>query len=494
MDEIWRWSATRMAGAIQAREITARDAVEAALLRLEQVEPVSNAFGDRADDALTRADEADAALARGDDVGPLHGVPVAFKDNHDIVGRATTHGVLAFADLPPAIESCPPASRLLEAGAISVGRTRMPPFGLRWTTESKWFGPTRNPWDPDVSAGASSGGAGVAVATGVVPIAVGNDIGGSIRYPAAVNGVVGLRPTLRRVPVWSSPTSDGMALAVREFLVEGPIARTTDDLRIALQILQRPDPRDPDAAPPPPKATSSDVRPRIALVRDPGDHAFAIPNVAEVDSALTAAAERLAAQGYDVVELRIPELGEAATLWWQLAITEFATTGYGTQLEQFADAGMRTKWQNMVTLTREAFGEVGIGDLLAGYHRRAFLRRRLSELMVVHAVLMLPSSGEPPFRLGDDISSRERTHELMCHQWPNLAVPVLGLPAVGMGTHLRPSGAPLGVQLVGRGFAEETVLSVAEDLQRVSGLVTPIDPRPPRSAAQNVAESALAAH
>ncbi|HKP40507.1 amidase [Mycobacterium sp.] len=482
MDEIWRWSAARMAEAIRAREITAREAVEAALLRLEQVEPVSNAFGDRADDALTCAKEADAALARGDDVGPLHGVPIAFKDNHDIAGRATTHGVQAFAQMPPATETCPPASRMLEAGAIEVGRTRMPPFGLRWTTETEWFGPTRNPWDPNVTAGASSGGAGVAVATGVVPLAVGNDIGGSIRYPAAVNGVLGLRPTLRRVPNWCSPTGDGMPLATREFFVEGPIARTVDDLRIALRILQRPDPRDPEAAAPPAEIISSGTRPRIAVVRDPGDHAFAIPNLAEVDSALSEAAERLAALGYDVVELRIPELGEAATLWWQLTITEFDTTGYGAGLEQFGDTGMRTKWNNMVSLVREAFGEVGIRDLLGGYYRRTFVRRRLSELMVDHPVLLLPSSGEPPFRLGDDVSSRERTRELMCHQWPNLAVPLLGLPAVGMGTHVRPGAAPLGVQLVGRGFADETVLSVAEDLQRVSGVVTPIDPRPPASA------------
>ena len=474
MDEIWRWSATEVARAVAQREISSREAVEASLTRLDQVEPLINAFGDLADGALDRADAADAAVARGDRLGPLHGVPIGLKESHAVAGRTTLLGVPAFAGMAAESESCPPASRLFEAGAIEIGRTRMPPGGFRWSTESETSGITRNPWDPTVTAGGSSGGAAAAVATGVVPLVLGNDIGGSIRYPASVCGVVGLRPTVGKVP--TSSEGIGARLSTREFFAEGPLARHIDDLRLALSVLAQHDPRDPTATP---SATAERVsHPRIGVVLDPGAFPFAAKSQPEVDVAVRAAADRLAAEGYDVVEVDAPMLGEAASLWWKLVMPDLDGMGFGAQIDQFAGAGMSTKWHNMLNLVRDAYGDTTLPEYLDGYAQRALLRRELSLLMQEYPVLLVAGSGEPPFTLGDDIASPERTHELMCHQWPNLAVPALGLPAVGLATQPRPGKAPLGVQLIGRAFAEETVLDVAEVLHAGSGITTPVDPRP----------------
>lgn len=413
-------------------------------------------------------------MVRGDELGPLHGVPIGLKDSHALASRTTILGMPAFAGMAAETETCPPASRLFEAGAIEIGRTRMPPGGFRWSTESEFAGVTRNPWDPTVTAGGSSGGAAAAVASGVLPLVLGNDIGGSIRYPASVAGIVGLRPTVGKVPTASEGI--GARLSTREFFVEGPLARHVDDLRLALSVLAQSDPRDPAATP---NATAERLtRPRIGVVLDPGEFPFASRNVPEVDVSVREAADRLAAAGYDVVEVAAPALGEVASLWWKLVMPDLDGMGFGAQVDQFAGAGMATKWHHMLDLTREAYGDPTVAEYLDGYAQRSVLRLQVSSLMRDYPVLLMAASGEPPFTLGDDISSKERTHELMRHQWPNLAIPALGLPAVGVATQSRPGKAPLGVQLVGRAFAEETVLDVAEVLHAGSGITTPVDPRP----------------
>ena len=272
------------------------------------------------------------------------------------------------------------------------------------------------------------------------------------------------------------PEGVGLRLAVQEFFVEGPLALHIEDLRLALSILAQDDPRDPTAA-------SSAVavrteRPRVGVVVDPGSFPFAGKNRPEVDSAVRSAADTLATAGYDVVEVDAPMLGEAASLWWKLTMPDFDSLGFGAQVDQFAGEGMKTKWHHMLDLVHDAYGNITLPDFLDGYARRALLRHQLSMFMVDFPVLLVPSSGQPPFPLGSDITSKDRTHKLMSHQWPNPAVPLLGLPAVGLATQARPGKAPLGVQLIGRAFAEQTILDAAEVLHASSGIVTPIEPMP----------------
>ena len=198
--ELWRWDAVELAAAIRTRTISSREAVASVLARLDAVNPALNAVTVLlADQALGAADRADAAVRRGEPLGPLHGVPVTIKENVDQTDAATANGVVAFKDLIATSDS-PPVANWKRAGAVIVGRTNTPAFSFRWHTDNELRGRTWNPWKRELTPGGSSGGAAAALATGFAPLAHGNDLGGSIRYPAYCCGVAGIRPTLGRVP------------------------------------------------------------------------------------------------------------------------------------------------------------------------------------------------------------------------------------------------------------------------------------------------------
>ena len=474
-DELWRWPATKVADAIRGREVSSAEMVAASLERLEQVQPVSNAFGEVAEDAVARAKDADAALARGESVGVLHGVPVAFKLNTDVAGRPTTDGVEEYLGMR-AVETAPVLDNMLAAGAVEVGRTNVPSFSLRWCTESEHWGRTLNPWDPQVTPGGSSGGAAVAVATGVVPIAHGNDLGGSLRYPGAACGVVGLRPTVGRVPIWHAPPGAGMPLAFTGFAVEGALARTVGDARLALQVMERPDPRDPNhvasAVAPPARAPR-----RVALVANPGQHPFARPGASETEDAVRVAGTWLADAGYEVDEIELPILGEAATLWWRLVLADLKTSGFAQEIQRVSETMITQVVSHWFDVAEDAFGEPTLRDYAGAWAQRHLLRRQLSEFMADHPLLVLPNSGEPPFLYGRDLGTVDETRELMINQWPCTSVPMFGLPAMGLGV-LQDAGAPLGVHLVARAYDEQALFAAGEIIEQRSGISTPVDPRP----------------
>lgn len=473
-EQLWRWSAEQTARAVRSGLVSSVEVVSASLARLEETNDVTAAFVAVAEDALDRAKEADAAVARGEVLGALHGVPIATKMNTDVEGLATPDGVAAYLG-NIASETAPPVANLLAEGAVSIGRTNSPPFSLRWTTESEHFGTTRNPWDLSVTPGGSSGGAAVAVATGVVSIAQGNDIGGSIRYPAANCGVVGIRPTMGRVPLWHAPPGHGMSFAMQMMFVEGPLARTISDLRIALRAMEATDYRDPLAVPGPRRSGTDRGVPRVAMVIDAGDHAFASRSTPEVDNAVRQAGTWLRDAGYQVDEIEVPLLGEAATLWWKLGMTEFKVSGLGAEIRRVGEPGIRRFFDLMEEAAKAAFGDVSFADYFAALSQRSLVRRRLSEFMNDYSILLLPNSGRAPFTLGEDIESVDRTHSLMAHQWPNMAVPLLGLPGLGMGV-VREDGAPLGIQLVGRSFDEDSIFRAGEVIEMRSAIPTPTDP------------------
>ena len=474
-DELWRWPATKIVDAIRAREVSSAEVVAASLERLEQVQPISNAFGEIAEGAVTRAKEADAALARGESLGVLHGVPVAFKMNTDVAGKPTADGVEEYLGLQAA-ETAPVLENLLAAGAVEVGRTNVPSFSLRWFTESEHWGRTLNPWDPKVTPGGSSGGAAVAVATGVVPIAHGNDLGGSLRYPGAVCGVVGLRPTVGRVPIWHAPPGAGMPLAFTGFAVEGALTRTVADARLALQVMERPDPRDPNHVPSVAAPPARNPR-RVALVTNPGQQPFAGPGARATEEAVRVAGTWLADAGYEVDEVELPLLGEAATLWWRLVFTDLKESGFVHEIHRVSEAMTSQVISQQLDLVEAALGEPTLGGFTNAWTRRHLVRRQLSEFMADHPLLVLPNSGEPPFAYGRDLGTVDETREVMINQWPNTSVPVLGLPAIGLGV-LQDAGAPLGVQLVARAYDEEALFAAGEIIEQRSGITTPVDPRP----------------
>ena len=235
-------SALDLAASIRTKEISPVEVVDGILDRVERLNPTLNAFSEvLADDARAAARAAEAAVQRGDDLGPLHGVPVGVKDQMNVTGARVTFGTHLLADYV-ATEDAPVVAGLRRAGAIIVGMTTMPEFGWQGISWSPLYGMTRNPWDLERSTAGSSAGSGAAVAAGMVPLAVGSDGAGSIRMPASFCGIVGLKPTYGRVAMYP--------VSVSELVTHyGPMSRTVRDTAAMLQAIAGPDPRDPHCLP-----------------------------------------------------------------------------------------------------------------------------------------------------------------------------------------------------------------------------------------------------
>ena len=245
MTELWKLGAVELADLIRAREVKPSEAVDAVLDRVADRNPGLNAITvDLADSARQAAKRADDQVASGVELGPLHGVPITIKENVDQAGLANPNGVPAFADLL-ATDDAPLVRNLTGAGAIVIGRTNVPEFSMRGTTENPLRGRTHNPWGDPISAGGSSGGAGSACAAGMGALHHGNDIGGSLRFPAMANGVTTVKPTNNRVPVFNSSATAERGPLAQVMSVQGIIARHAADVRAATRVMVRPDPRDP---------------------------------------------------------------------------------------------------------------------------------------------------------------------------------------------------------------------------------------------------------
>ncbi|MBE7245094.1 MAG: amidase, partial [Actinomycetospora chiangmaiensis] len=311
--ELWRLTATDLAARIRSGAVSAREAATDALERLAAVNGRLNAVVDhRPEEVLRAADAIDAARRRGEDPGPLAGVPVTTKVNADQEGFPTTNG-LRLQEALIARQDSPVVANLRRAGAVLLGRTNTPAFSLRWFTTNLLHGDTTNPRDPALTPGGSSGGAGAAVAAGIGAIAHGTDIAGSVRYPAYACGVHGLRPSFGRVPAWNASGPE-RPIGPQLMAVSGPLARSIADLRLALAAMAAPDPRDPWWVPAPLEGPAAPRR--AALCLRPGGMAIA----SEIEAALRDAAARLAAAGWQVEEIAdTPPIREAndiqLTLW-----------------------------------------------------------------------------------------------------------------------------------------------------------------------------------
>ena len=238
MDDLWRLSAASLAALIRSKKVSATEAATAALARLDAVNPAINAVVDhRPEDVLAQAAVIDAAIARGEDAGPLAGVPVTVKVNIDQEGFATTNGLKLQRDVIARTNS-PVIDNLRKAGAVILGRTNCPAFSYRWFTTNLLHGNTKNPRDPSITPGGSSGGAGAAVAAGIGHIAHGTDIAGSIRYPAYANGVHGLRTTVGRIAAFNAALPE-RTIGPQISAVSGPLARTIGDLAVALAAMSK---------------------------------------------------------------------------------------------------------------------------------------------------------------------------------------------------------------------------------------------------------------
>ncbi len=464
MTEIWRLPAGTLAQMVRAREVSAREAAAAALARLDAVNPVLNAVVDhRPADVLAQADAVDRRVAAGEDPGLLAGVPVTVKVNTDQAGFASTNGLRSQKDLIAASDN-PVVANLRRAGAVILGRTNTPAFSLRWFTSNLLHGATRNPRDPALTPGGSSGGAAAAVTAGIGHLAHGTDIGGSVRYPAYACGVHGLRPTLGRVAAYNATTPE-RAIGAQLMAVSGPIGRTINDLRLGLHALAAPDPRDPWWVPAP--LEGPPVPRRAALCLRPGGMAV----VPEVEAALHDAARRLEAAGWTVEAVEdTPSLAEATEL--QLALW------LGDGFAAFADAVAREGDPGALAIVAgframaEALPADVIGSLLV---RRARLTREWLLFLHQHPVLLLPVSGELPFPDGLDMAGAAGFDRVQRAQLTQTGLPLMGLPGLAVSTGLV-GGVPVGVQLVAGRYREDLLLLAGEAIEAGGVPPAPIDP------------------
>ncbi|GAA1692419.1 amidase [Fodinicola feengrottensis] len=452
--------ARQLAADIGAGELSAREVLDAHLRRIERVNPAVNAIVTLiADRAMEQAVRADQLAASGGPLGPLHGVPIAHKDTNMTAGIRTTLGSPVFADQIPDHDDLVVA-RLRAAGAISMGKTNVPEFGAGAHTFNPLFGPTRNPYALDRSAGGSSGGAAAAVATGMQPLADGSDFGGSLRFPASFCNVVGLRPSAGRVPAYPA------ALGWAWLPVDGPIARTVADVAFGLSVMAGPDDRSPLSLPEPGEVFSA------ALDRDPAglrvaystDLGGTLPVDPEVRAVIAAAAGVFERLGAHVTE-DCPDLSGANDCFRTLRAASFAYT-LGPLVDAHPGLIKQTVVENVAAGRR-----LSAADIMAAQEQRTTLYRRMRAFFDSYDVLALPVSQLPPFDVDlefpTEIDGTATPHYL---DWMRSCTDIsaTGLPALSVPAGFTRDGLPVGLQLVGRWHGDFDLLQIGHAFEQAT--------------------------
>lgn len=466
MADLWELNALDLAVAIRSGDASACDAIESCIARIDAVNGEVNAVTVvYADEARAAAAAADAKQAAGEALGPLHGVPLGVKENIDVQGWPTTWGVPAFADaLAP--QDAPIVAQLKASGAIPLAATNLPDFALRWHTDSSLRGATRNPWARDRTPGGSSGGSAAALATGMVPLALGNDLGGSLRVPAQYCGVSSVRPSHGRIARASSTMQSELPISFQLMYVEGLMARSPGDVLPALAACCRFDARDPWWVPAPLEQPAGEL-PNVAVSIDPGNMGVD-PQVAD---GVRKAADALSDAGYPLEEVDPPDVAEALQTWQLLLFNEVRVMMFDT-IEQLsmpdAPASLALCDPFVPVLDKD--------DLVRTFAERTRLLRDWLMFFQRYPLLLGPVSTEPPFMLGADLESTERSKRLMDSMRLVVAVNLLGLPVSVVPTGVA-EGLPQAVQIIGPPFAEARCLRAGAAVEAVLGAVTPIDPR-----------------
>ncbi len=464
MDDLWRMTASEIAEKVRTRQASATEVARSALARLEAVNPTINAVVEhRPDDVLAQAAAVDAAVARGEALGCLAGVPVTVKVNTDQAGYANTNGLVGQRDLVAAQDN-PVVSNLRRAGAVLLGRTNTPAFSYRWFTDNRLHGRTKNPRDPGLTPGGSSGGAGSAVAAGIGALAHGTDIAGSVRFPAYACGVHGLRPTLGRIAAFNASGPE-RAIGGQLMATSGPLARTINDLGLALQAMSQPDLRDPWWVPAP--LQGPPVPKRAVVCLRPDGMAIA----PEVEAALLDGADRLRRAGWTVEEVAtLPPLKEASDINLLLWIAD----GYSDKLrdaERENDPGALLILRGLEYLARD----VDLPAFSRALTRRATLVRQWQLYLADNPVVLLPVCGELPFPDDLDRDGAEGFARVYRAQMTQIGIPALGLPALTVSTATASRGT-VGVQVLAGRFREDLCLEAGAAIEAGGVPPAPVDP------------------
>lgn len=471
-------SAQALAGAIARGEHSAAASVRGCLERIERINPRLRAVVTLdADNARNRAREADAALARGERWGPLHGVPVTVKDTYETAGLRTTVSYPPLAHYVPDTDATVVA-RLRSAGAIVLGKTNLPMLGLDWQSASPVHGRCNNPWDVDRTPGGSSGGSAAAVAAGLSYLDVGSDAGGSLRVPAHFCGVYTVMPTENRVsgaghiPDWGIPGMSGIPRAPRHFGFPGPLARSVADLRLALSLLAGPDGRQHEVPPVPwehaPAARLDGAR--IAWT----DRLGPVRADADTTTAIAALAERLAGAGASLTRAEPGDLDaeDAWQTWGELFAAEYGATvpGYARAVLRWRFRAMPDRSVAKKAVLRGAKQRFGV--YMSAMARRDELISAMEAFLAGYDAWLAPVTPTPAFthrKPGHPIPIDDRHLPYMLGVGAfTTPLNVTGHPSVVLPAGRSRSGLPIGVQVVGRRWNEPTLLALAEAIDRAA--------------------------
>ena len=457
--DLWRKSATELARMIRDKEVSSREVVQSHIERIEAVNPAVNAVTVvLADSALEAADNADSKAA----VTPLHGVPFSIKENLDCLGSATTQGLPAMADAMPT-EDAPVVAKMKAAGAIPLARTNMPELGLRITTDNPLRGRTLNPWVSTRTTGGSSGGEGSALATGMSPIGLGNDIGGSLRNPAYCCGITSLKPTTGRIAHASSLPPEDFYLSAQLMCVDGPMARHVEDLKLAYTILAGRDARDPFSVDAPLEGPEPQIR-RAGLVTRLPDTVLPDSTVA----AIRQAGAQLSARGWTVEEVDPPEIERVNELWGHLLAADIAQTlpSIGPIMSESA-----------VNLLNQLIATYTSTDMpsLVLHTERARLARRWSGFFQEYPLLVGPTWTDIPFLHDADIDPQGDPNTTFNRLQFITPGNLLGIPSVALPMGVA-DGLPTGVQIYADLWREDLCLHGAAEIEKAVGRICPIDP------------------
>jgi Asp-tRNA(Asn)/Glu-tRNA(Gln) amidotransferase A subunit family amidase len=452
-------SAREIAAQVRTKAVSPVEVARLHLERIERLNPLVNAFVDCQPEAvLAQAREREQAVMRGDDLGPLHGVPISIKSSIDVAGHRCEAGSRLRAGYVASADA-PLVARLRAAGAVILGVTNAPEMLMAWETDNLLYGRTNNPWDLTRTAGGSSGGEAAAIAAGLSAGGVGSDGGGSIREPAHFCGICGLKPTPGRIPSTGHFPKAGGPFALLG--VVGPMARTVADLGLLFEVMAGWDDADPCSAP----VEVRELHEKeifgmgVGFFSDDGR----TPVTEETKAAVEGAAFTLANAGFRVEQFRPEGLEEARDLWWKF---------FGTAGGMILAPMLRGHEKELSPLLREFFlwtsaAPAHSGEsLLATWLARDELREKILRQMRKYPVLICPTAAIPAFRHGErEWQVEGKTVKYLdawsyC-EWFNL----LGFPAVVVPQGYSKEGLPIGVQIVGRPWEEEVVLAVAAALE-----------------------------
>ena len=457
---LWQKSAVELSAGLRSKQFSATEIMESTLARISEVNPGLNALVEIfPEQALAQAREVDQKVASGQELKPLDGIPTSIKVNVDVEGMSNNNGIPALKDNIAPGDS-PVVANLKKAGAVIIGRTNTPEFSMRGTTDNPLYGLTKSPWDDLASPGGSSGGAGSACAAGFGPVHHGNDIAGSLRFPASACGCATVKSGLGRIAAFNPSAKAERGLLSQLMSVQGAICREVKDVRLATEIMAGADPRDPWWMPVPFQGPALDNR-KIAFTKE--NHGY--PIHPDILSGLDNAADMLRDAGYDVIETEVPSVLPAAKAWFSVAIREIKD-GLDPIARQF---GSKTI-QRIFDYYYEISEMVDHQGYMLGVGERTGLVRDWNIFLDEYPLILTPFLMRPTYDYDYD-ETFAGAKDIFDSAIYSYGINYMGLPAgiVPMGLV---ENRPAGLQIVGRRFREDLILDALEAIETRTGVLT----------------------